>query len=885
MRDILAFLVCLLAAAFVFFSINPRDAEPQPAGFTSLAVEEEDGTPQVWNPYKIKIPNGALTDNSDGTVTLATGLGGVTGPASATDNAIARFDGTTGKIIQNTNVLINDDDEMTIIAQADSDFPLIIDQETNDYAGISGNAGLVVDKTVTVAAQATGFVSHGISSDFIVDAEVNGTPGFIVTSKNNAYVLTMNNKSPHSVVPTLFPFAETNTGGHFQFTRTGTITGSNMVITNYGANFIAGDTFTYDKSGGTITVNNTLNKMSFTGARILTDGTITANNYAAYIEMFETGVGTVTNHGIYFQQIVGADTNYGIYMNEDDTSVKHLLAKDSQKTFFGTGEDAYISYVDGVGLVIDPRDVGSGVLMIGDGAAGVDYVLKFDGETTNYALTHDESLGRLILSGPLQSPVTVQQTGAGSLVIFDRTDGSLGGFGSFLNDSLVVVDENFPISFAHDARATIESGSLSPTRRLEISTSGHFDFKSGNFTAVSDYTTDTGSMNSTTNSFSFNTDDLTSVGDITFDNVLATGNANMIFHNTAGGRYLFRNQAGSAWIDMTNAGDGEIGIAPDAHSISEQGTLHIQQSSIAGLAVDAGDQLVVEGSNTGTGTSRGAWFSLETNNSSDNSGANMVFNSFLYTEGAGNLTRTSEPGGAVAGRYAIRTSSNHTITLASAVSAYLEVLAGNTTTITEGRAFNVEPIDAEGGTITKAIGVHINSFLNNGGTLTNSHSMWIEKQNQAVNNYGITLDGDDVGADLVLGEGQDAKIYYDGASTTDLIIDPDVVGSGGVTIGAHLDVQDSIGYAIETVATGTTLDDTHGTVLVDASGGAITITLPTAAVGVRRLYDIKKIDSSANAVTVDGSGSETIDGATTQVINFQYDSISIKSDGTTWWII
>lgn len=35
-------------------------------------------------------------------------IGNVTGPASSTDNAIARFDGTTGKIIQNSSVTIDD---------------------------------------------------------------------------------------------------------------------------------------------------------------------------------------------------------------------------------------------------------------------------------------------------------------------------------------------------------------------------------------------------------------------------------------------------------------------------------------------------------------------------------------------------------------------------------------------------------------------------------------------------------------------------------------------------------------------------------------------------------------------------------------------------------
>ena len=44
----------------------------------------------------------------------ASGSGDVTGPGSSTDNAVARFDSTTGKIIQNSGVVINDSGEVTV---------------------------------------------------------------------------------------------------------------------------------------------------------------------------------------------------------------------------------------------------------------------------------------------------------------------------------------------------------------------------------------------------------------------------------------------------------------------------------------------------------------------------------------------------------------------------------------------------------------------------------------------------------------------------------------------------------------------------------------------------------------------------------------------------
>lgn len=86
------------------------------------------------------------------------------------------------------------------------------------------------------------------------------------------------------------------------------------------------------------------------------------------------------------------------------------------------------------------------------------------------------------------------------------------------------------------------------------------------------------------------------------------------------------------------------------------------------------------------------------------------------------------------------------------------------------------------------------------------------------------------------------------------------------------------------VSANTTLDSTHFAVGVDASGAARTITLPDAA-GLERIYAIKKTDSSANAVTIDGDGSDTIDGATTYVLYRQHQSVLIQADGTNWRVL
>jgi len=63
--------------------------------------------------------SGISITNGSGAITItASGGGDVTGPASSTDNAVTRFDSTTGKLIQNSLVTIADDGAITAPAAA-----------------------------------------------------------------------------------------------------------------------------------------------------------------------------------------------------------------------------------------------------------------------------------------------------------------------------------------------------------------------------------------------------------------------------------------------------------------------------------------------------------------------------------------------------------------------------------------------------------------------------------------------------------------------------------------------------------------------------------------------------------------------------------------------
>ena len=71
-------------------------------------------------------------------------------------------------------------------------------------------------------------------------------------------------------------------------------------------------------------------------------------------------------------------------------------------------------------------------------------------------------------------------------------------------------------------------------------------------------------------------------------------------------------------------------------------------------------------------------------------------------------------------------------------------------------------------------------------------------------------------------------------------------------------------------------------VLADASGGGFTVTLPSPGSG--KQVTVKKTDSS-NDVTVDTSGSQSIDGQSQQTLVAQYEAIEVASDGSNWYII
>lgn len=103
------------------------------------------------------------------------------------------------------------------------------------------------------------------------------------------------------------------------------------------------------------------------------------------------------------------------------------------------------------------------------------------------------------------------------------------------------------------------------------------------------------------------------------------------------------------------------------------------------------------------------------------------------------------------------------------------------------------------------------------------------------------------------------------------------------------DSSTGIAYRVKTrqvTATSYLATSTDHTLLADATSAAITINLPAAGTNTStRIYVIRKVDTSANAITIDGSGSETIDGTTTIKLTQPNQTVVLQAGFSSWHIL
>lgn len=201
--------------------------------------------------------------------------------------------------------------------------------------------------------------------------------------------------------------------------------------------------------------------------------------------------------------------------------------------------------------------------------------------------------------------------------------------------------------------------------------------------------------------------------------------------------------------------------------------------------------------------------------------------------------------------------------------AYVDSIAGtgasNATTSAPGLVQLAGDLGGTGTTATAPVitdGAITNSKIANGAISANKIAAGSITSNEIADG---TITNTDISSSAAIAKSKLAALG---------IVDADVTNISANKIN-HSVVVKSSAY------TATTTDEV---ILVNASLGSVTITLPTA-VGSTHLYWVKKVDSSTNTVVVNTTSLQTIDGGTSATIKVQYASITVASDGSNWLVI
>jgi hypothetical protein len=109
-----------------------------------------------------------------------------------------------------------------------------------------------------------------------------------------------------------------------------------------------------------------------------------------------------------------------------------------------------------------------------------------------------------------------------------------------------------------------------------------------------------------------------------------------------------------------------------------------------------------------------------------------------------------------------------------------------------------------------------------------------------------------------------------------------LIADSGETSGVRWGATPASALTVTSVTDAYTVATSDDVVLCNSTTD-FTLTLPAASGNSGVLFRIKNINT--NIVTVDGDGSETIDGATDLSLSDQYESVTVVCDGTEWWVV
>ena len=116
--------------------------------------------------------------------------------------------------------------------------------------------------------------------------------------------------------------------------------------------------------------------------------------------------------------------------------------------------------------------------------------------------------------------------------------------------------------------------------------------------------------------------------------------------------------------------------------------------------------------------------------------------------------------------------------------------------------------------------------------------------------------------------------------------DGGAITTGSVTTAGGKITGTGTGGTLTKTGNYTLLEGDGGTVFADATGGAVTITLPAASSStIGRVYRVFKVDSSGNAVNIAPNGSNTLLAGSTTNTTSQANCLNVTGYSATAWIV
>ena len=207
---------------------------------------------------------------------------------------------------------------------------------------------------------------------------------------------------------------------------------------------------------------------------------------------------------------------------------------------------------------------------------------------------------------------------------------------------------------------------------------------------------------------------------------------------------------------------------------------------------------------------------------------------------------------------------------------------GSTASITTTNLYGIRLLPyTRTGTITNKYDIFIGADNGAGATITNNWSFY---NNNLANSYfrGNVGIGTATPTNRLHVTAASNPLRLEGlqaGAAADMLLTSDATGV--VRQVSMASVSSSSAIRTESANYAVAADD--ATILVNAAGGAVTVTLPAPVMGKK--YVVKKIDASVNNMVIATSGGATIDGAATRTTSVPYQTFVLQNDGTNWFII